>query len=63
MVVVTEDEHDVAMAKLCERLRMLFAEAGYPDAKVYNGGSGVFVDGVPEAVQERAFDLINASAQ
>ncbi len=52
-----EAEHTVTM----ERLRMLLAEAGYPDADVYWGGTGIFCDDVPDDVWDRAWDLINES--
>jgi hypothetical protein len=44
-----------------QRLRMLLAEAGYPDAHVYVE-NGIFIDGVPDHVAERAFDIVNGSA-
>ena len=41
------------------RLRMVLAEAGYPDAHVYEEWSGVFIEGVPEDVQQKAVDVVN----
>lgn len=39
---------------------MLLAEAGYPDAHVYAESTGVFVEGVPEPVVDKAFAVLNA---
>lgn len=57
-LIVDED-----MERCCERIRMALAEAGYPDAHVYFEWTGIFVEGVPERVQQRAFDLINDTSQ
>jgi len=40
---------------------MLLAEAGYPDAHVYVE-NGIFVEGAPDEIVERAFDILNAAA-
>ena len=40
-------------------VRMALAEAGHPDAEVRIEPTGIFVDGVPKTVEERAFDLVN----
>ena len=40
-------------------VRMALAEAGHPDAEVRIEPTGIFVDGVPKADEERAFDLVN----
>lgn len=53
------DDFDRAMAETVERLKMAFAEAGYPDAHVYSEWSGIWVEGVPDDVKHRAFDLLN----
>lgn len=42
---------------LAERMRMALAEAGFPDAHVYVDPSGVFVEGVPDSVADRAFEV------
>jgi hypothetical protein len=58
-VVAAEGDEDEAMERTCERLRMLFAEAGYPAARVAFEWTGIFVDGVPKDVKHRAFDLVD----
>lgn len=55
-------EEDEAEFEPCmEQLRMCLAEAGYPDAVVWWGGTGIFIEDVPEAVQERAWALVNGA--
>lgn len=64
IIVVADTEaddfdFDAEMGGVIDRVRMALAEAGYPQAHVWHEWTGIFVDGVPEDVKQRAFDLIN----
>jgi hypothetical protein len=43
----------------CAQVRMLLAEAGYPDAHVYPEATGIFVEGAPDAAVAKAFAVID----
>lgn len=40
-------------------VRMALAEAGHPDAEVRIEPTGIFVEGAPQEVEDRAFELVN----
>lgn len=63
MIVDDFDECEAEHADTISRLRVALAEAGYPDADVYWGGTGLFCDGAPDTVWDRACDLINEMDQ
>jgi hypothetical protein len=54
---MTTDPLEVELEPYVERIRMLLAEAGYPDADVYIEPDGIHVDDAPRQVVDRAFDL------
>ena len=43
----------------CVQVRMLLAEAGYPEAYVYAAPSGIFVEGAPDVAVTKAFAVID----
>lgn len=56
-MVDLDDDTPVDLVKYLERIDAAIAEAGYPDAHVYFEATGIFVDGAPEPVVERAFEV------
>lgn len=52
-----DDDIDEILVAAADRVRMALTEAGYPDADVYVEPGGVFVDGVPDEVRARAFQI------
>ena len=55
-----DDGLEAELAPFVERVCMALAEAGYPDAHVYVE-NGVWIEGVPEQVADKALDICGAA--
>lgn len=54
-----DPEWEAEMGPYAERIHMCLAEAGYPNAEVEIGPTGIFATGAPQAVIERAYEVVN----
>lgn len=55
-------EWEAEMTPFANAIRAALAEGGYPDAEVTIGWSGVFVEGAPQAVINKAAEVCRGIA-